>query len=73
MTFGDAIGLEMPLINRKVELKLKWKDHWVLSSAAGGNVDANYDIIFTMKDTKLYVPVVILSAKDKRVSKVLSK
>ena len=37
------------------------------------NVDSN-NIIFTIKDTKLYVPVVTLSAKDnKKLSKFLSK
>ena len=39
------------------------------------NTDANPDnIFFTIKDTKLYVPVVTLSAKDKqKLSKLLSK
>ena len=37
------------------------------------NVDSN-NIIFTIKDTKLYVPVVTLSAKDnKKLPKFLSK
>ena len=37
------------------------------------NVDSN-NIIFTIKDTKLYVPVVTLSTKDnKKLSKFLSK
>ena len=47
-------------------------------SAAGNdnsideNINAN--IIFTIKDTKLYVPVVTLSARDNRkLSKILSK
>ena len=52
----------MPLVNCKIELKLKWTKHCVL--AAAGNDNANDNIIITMKDTKLYVPVVILSAKD---------
>ena len=49
-------SLEMPLINCKVELKLKWKEYCVLS--AGGddnfindNKNAN-NIIFTIKDMK---------------------
>ena len=50
-------------------------------SAAGNDVndnvndDANSDnIIFTIKDTKLYVPVVILSTRDnQKLSKLLSK
>ena len=57
----------MPLINCKVELKLIWTKHCVLSAA--GNND---NIIFTIKDKKLYVPVVTLSARDnKKLSKLL--
>ena len=45
--------------------------------AAAGNDNANDNddnIIFTIKDTKLYVPVVTLSAKDNQnLSKLLSK
>ena len=57
----------MPLINCKVELKLKWTNYCVLSPAVEDNVNGNdndNNIIFTIKDTKLYVPLVILSAKD---------
>ena len=37
------------------------------------NNDDN-NVIFTIKDTKLYVPVVALSARDNRkISKILSK
>ena len=70
--------LEMPLINCKVELKLKWTKYCVLSAAGNENVindnnNAN-DITFTIKDTKLYVPVVNLSARDKQnFLKLLSK
>ena len=58
----------MPLISSKVELKFRWTKHCVLSVLAVANVD-NYDgdnsnKIFTVKDTKLYVPVVTLSTKD---------
>ena len=61
-------SLEMPLINCKVELKLLWTKHCVLS-AASNNDDNN--IVFTIKDTKLYVPVVTLSARDnKKLSKL---
>ena len=66
-------SLEMPLINFKAESKLKWTKYCVLS--AGGNDDTNAhpnNVIFTTKDTKLYVPVVILSAKAK-LSRLLSK
>ena len=68
----------MPLINCRVESKLKWPKYCVLS--VGGNenninedVNAN-NIIFAIKDTKLYVPVVTLSARDnQKLSKRLSK
>ena len=57
----------MPLINCKVELKLGWIKHCVLSVAgtdiANGNNDDN-NIIFTIKETKLNVSVVTLSARD---------
>ena len=39
-------------------------------SANGNNNDANStDIIFTIKDTKLYVPIVTLSAKTTKSNK----
>ena len=44
-------SLEMPLINCKVELSLKWYENCILSSA-GDNAT------FTITDTKLYVPIV---------------
>ena len=49
--------------------------HCVIASAGVDNVNANDDnIIFTIKDTKLHVPVVTLSAQDnKKLSKLLSK
>ena len=50
-------ALEMPLINCKIHLELTWRKDCVLSTAAG-------ETIFQMTDTKLYVPVVTLSAKD---------
>ena len=44
--------LEMPLINWKVELKLKCKNHSVLSANDNYNDDANFiNIIFTIKNT----------------------
>ena len=50
--------LEIPLINCKVELKLRWTKYCVLSVAGIDNVNSNdEDNIFTVKDTKLYVPV----------------
>ena len=66
---------EMPLINCKVELKLKWSNYCVLSAACNDNVNGSDDnIIFTIKDTKLYVAVVTLSATDnQKLAKLLSK
>ena len=68
----------MPLINCKVEFKLKWTKYWILPVAGNENYINNNDdannIIFTIKDTRLYVPVVILSARDnQKLSKLLSK
>ena len=65
----------MQLINCKIEIELKWAKYCVLS-AGGNDNDNNRDdkIIFTIKDTKLYDPVVTLSARDnKKSSKPLSK
>ena len=57
-------SLEMPIINCKVELKLKWTKYCILS-AAGADVNGrDSNITFTIKDTKLYNPVVTLSAKN---------
>ena len=65
----------MPLINCKVELKLKWEKYYVLSAVGNDNTNANTNnIIFTIKNTKLYVPVVTLLAKgDQKLSKLLGK
>ena len=65
----------MPLINCKVELKLKWTKYCVLPAAGNDNDnDRNDKIIFVIKDTKLHVPVVTLSARDyQKLSKLLSK
>ena len=68
----------MTLINCKVGLKLKWTKYCVLSAAGNDNninEDANAsNIIFTIKDTKLYVTVVTVSTKDnEKLSKLLSK
>ena len=41
----------MPLINYKVELKFKWSNYCVLSTACNDNTNGNDDnIIFTIKD-----------------------
>ena len=71
------IFLEIPFFNCNLELKLRWTKYCVLSVASTDNVNGNNDdnnIIFTIKDTKLYVPVVTLSARDnKKLSELLSK
>ena len=55
----------MPFINCKVELKLRWTKQFVLALAGVENDNAHSNnLIFTIKDTKLYVPVVIASGKD---------
>ena len=68
-------SLEIPLINRKVELKRIWTKDCLLSAACNDNTNANRDnIIFNIKDTKLYIPVVTLSARDNQnLPKRLSK
>ena len=71
-------SLEVPLINCKVELKIKWTKYCV-SPAAGNenniNEDANANnFIFTTKELKLYILVVTLSAKGNKIlSKLLRK
>ena len=70
-------SLEMPLINCKVELSLKWIENCVLTTAeinavanATGADGANFEIT----DAKLYVPIVTLSAEDNaKLSKLLSE
>ena len=55
----------MPLINCKVELSLEWYENCILPSAGT-------DAIFTITDTKLYVPVVTLKTEDNvKLSKLL--
>ena len=57
-------SLEIPLINCKEELKLKWTNHSVLSANNNDNDDANSNyIIFTTKETKLVVPVLLYQQK----------
>ena len=65
----------MSLINSKIELKLKLTKYCVLASNGNDNTNADpYKIIFTIKNTKLHVPVVSLSAKHiKKRLKPLSK
>ena len=58
-------------------IKIKWIKYCVSFAVDNDNIIDNNNannIIFTIKDTKLYVPVVTLSAKDnQRLSKLLSK
>ena len=54
----------MPLINCKVELKLEWLNHCALSGNGNDNTDADpNDVIFTIKNTKLYVPCSLIVSK----------
>ena len=70
-------SLEMPLINCKVELKLRWTKPCVLSVVGTDNANGKNDdnnIFFTVNGTKLYVPVVTLSGRDnQKLSKLLSR
>ena len=68
----------MTLINCKVELKLKWLKNCVWSAGgidnANGNNDDDNNFVFAIKDRKLYVPVVTLSARDnQKLSKPFSE
>ena len=57
----------MPLINCKIEISLTWNENCTLS-------DSNENSTFTIKDAKLYVPVVTLSIEDNhKLSKLLSE
>ena len=59
-------SLEMPLINCKAELSLKWIRNCVLTtSATGANADATGadSATFKITDAKLYVPVVLYQQK----------
>ena len=60
-------SLDMPLINCKVEISLKWYENCILSSA--GTAAA-----FTITNTKLYVPIVTLKTEDNaKLTKLLSE
>ena len=54
-------SLEMPLVNCKIDLKLRWHKDCMISSA---NAAAGQVVSFMITNTKLYVPVVTLSTKD---------
>ena len=65
----------MLLINFIAELKLKQTNHCVLVSNGADKANANSNnIICTIKDTKLFVLFLTLSAKDnQKLSNLLSK
>ena len=52
--------LEMPLINREIELILTWSRNCVIIYAYVNNQDPT----FTITETNLYVPIVTLSTQD---------
>ena len=58
--------LEMPLINCKVNLILTWSENYVIVYADVASQDA----LFTINETKLYVPVITLSAQDNAKLKI---
>ena len=62
-------SLEIPLINCKVELSLKWIENCVLTTAANAN-----KATFEITDAKIYVPIVTLSIEDNaKLSKLLGE
>ena len=71
--FWRSLGI--PLINSKAQLKVKWTKFSVFASKYNDSTNNNSNnIVFDIKDTKLYVPVVTLSAKNnKELSKLLSR
>ena len=59
-------SLEMPLINCKIELSLKWYETCLLTTATTA--------AFTITDAKLYVTIVTLTVEDNsKLSKLLNK
>ena len=70
-------SLKKPLINCKVELKLKWRNYFILSVPDNENDNPNAhsnNFTFIFKDTNLYLTIITLSAKDnQKLSKLLSK
>ena len=59
-------SLEMPLINCKVELSLKWYERCLLTAAITA--------AFRITDAKLYVPIVTLSIEDNsKLTKLLNE
>ena len=68
-------SLEMPLINCKVELSLRWIENCVRTTAdinADANATGAGSATFEIADAKLYVLIVTLSAEDNvKLSKLL--
>ena len=52
--------LRMPLINWKISLQLKWSRNCIIVAGTTNNQNPTFQI----NDTKLYVPVVTLSAQE---------
>ena len=50
----------MPLINWKISLQLKWSRNCIIVAGTTNNQNPTFQI----NDTKLYVPVVTLSAQE---------
>ena len=64
---NSSRSLEIPLVNFKIELKLKWRNDCVLWTGGADNANHKDDnIVFNIKSTKLCVAVVTLSARDHR-------
>ena len=62
-------SLKTPSINCKVELKPKWRKYCVLAATGNDNTNDNpNNIIFSIKEIKLSVSFVTLSAKDNQKS-----
>ena len=70
-------SVEMPLINCKVQVSLRWIENSVLTTAAiGANANATGadSTTFKITDAKLYVPVVTLSKEhNTKLSKPLDE
>ena len=70
-------SLEISLIDWRIRLKITQSNYCVLWANENDNANDNdkaNNIISTMKDRKLYVPVATLSAKNnQKLSKLLGK
>ena len=52
--------LEIPLINCEITLNLNWSENYIIVAT---NM-ADQDTIFSITDTKRYVPLITLSTQD---------